>query len=211
MKTFDLSLYLVLDPVLCGDTGLAETARRAVEGGVTLVQLRDKYASTERMIETGLALKEVLAGTGVQLIINDDVDAAVAIGADGVHVGQSDANPAEVRKRVGPDMILGLSVGSVGEAGRVDPAVVDYVGIGPVFPTATKPGHPPAIGISGLAAVVSASPVPSVAIGGLKEVHIVDCLRAGARGVAVVSAICGQPDPRAAAMLLAAGIREARS
>jgi thiamine-phosphate pyrophosphorylase len=211
MKRFDLSLYLVLDPVLCAATGMVETTRLAVEGGMTMVQLRDKRASTARMIETGLALKDVLAGTGVPLIVNDDIEAAVAIGADGVHVGQSDADVVEVRRRVGPDMILGLSIGSVEEAGRVDPAIVDYVGIGPVFPTATKPGHPPAIGFSGLAAVAAASPVPSVAIGGIKEAHIADSLRAGAEGIAVVSAICGQLSPRAAAMLLSAGIREARS
>lgn len=211
MKHFDLSLYLVLDPVLCATTGMVETTRLAVEGGVTMVQLRDKYASTERMIETGLALKEALARTGVPLIVNDDVEAAMAIGADGLHVGQSDAEVMEARRRVGPDMILGLSIGSVEEAARVDPAVVDYVGIGPVFPTSTKPGHPPAIGFSGLAAVAAASPVPSVAIGGIKAAHIADSLRAGAEGIAVVSAICGQLDPRAAAMLLSAGIREARS
>ncbi|MBR0557288.1 thiamine phosphate synthase [Ciceribacter sp. L1K23] len=199
MRTFDLSLYLVLDPVLCAGIGMVETARLAVAGGVTMVQLRNKHASTDDLVETGLALKAVLAGTGVPIIVNDDVEAAMIMGAAGIHVGQGDAPVAEVRERIGHEMILGLSIGSISEAARIDTAVVDYVGVGPVFPTATKPGHPPAIGFAGLADVASASPVPSVAIGGLKRPHVADCRRSGASGVAVVSAICGQVDPSAAA------------
>ena len=90
MSRFDLSLYLVLDPGLCARTGLVETARRAVAGGTTMVQLRDKGATTGRMIATGRALKSALSGTGARLIVNDDVEAALEIGADGVHIGQSD-------------------------------------------------------------------------------------------------------------------------
>ena len=211
MKHFDLSLYLVLDPDLSLPLGMVETARLAVAGGVTLVQLRDKNASTVQMIETGRALKAALHGTGVPLIINDDVEAAIAIGADGLHVGQGDMDAQTARRRIGPDMILGLSVETEALAAAVDPAVVDYVGAGPVFATATKPGHKPPVGMEGLDRLVAATPLPAVAIGGLKVDHVEAVLRAGAQGLAVVSAICGQPDPRAAAFELSQAIRKARS
>ncbi len=210
MKNVDLSLYLVLDPVLCEPIGMVETARLAVASGATLVQLRDKKAATRDMIETGRALKAALAGSGVPLIVNDDVEAAIAIGVDGVHVGQSDMPVAEVRRLIGPDMILGLSIGSVELANALDPSVIDYVGVGPVFPTSTKPGHPPAIGFQGLVAVAAASPVPVVGIGGLKLQHVADTLATGAVGLAVVSAICGQPDPASATAELAEAIRRER-
>ena len=205
MTRFDLSLYLVLDPGLCGEMGMVETARLAVAGGATLVQLRDKEGGTVRMIETGRALKAALAGTGAKLIVNDDAEAAIAVGADGLHVGQSDLSVAVARARIGPDAILGLSVETPGQAAQVDPALVDYAGAGPVFATSTKPGHAPAVG-QGLAAMVAASPVPAVAIGGLKAQHVRQALAAGANGVAMVSAICGQPDPEAAARAIRAEV-----
>jgi thiamine-phosphate pyrophosphorylase len=210
MKPFDLSLYLVLDPELCQPIGMVETTRLAVQGGVTMVQLRDKNASSAQMIKTGLALKQVLAGTGVPLIVNDDVEAAIAIGAEGVHVGQDDMPIADVRARIGQKMILGLSVETGIGARGADAALVDYAGIGPIFPTLTKPEHAPAIGFDGLARLVALSPVPAVAIGGLKAGHAASALAAGAGGIAVVSAICGQADPRAAAARLAEEIRTAR-
>jgi len=210
MKTFDLSLYLVLDPDLCTDYGMVETARAAVEGGATIVQLRDKQGDTARLVETGGALKKALAGTGALLIINDDIEAACDIGADGLHIGQDDGDPASARDRIGPDMILGVSVETVEAARRLNPAIVDYAGVGPVFATATKPDHKHPVGLDGLAHLVAASPVPSVAIGGLKGSHVVPVLKTGADGLAVVSAICGMPDPRAAAHALATLIEEAR-
>jgi thiamine-phosphate pyrophosphorylase len=210
MKQFDLSLYLVLDPDLCGSLGMVETTRRAVRGGVTMVQLRDKSASTAKMIDTGRALKAVLAGTGVPLIINDDVEAAIAVQADGIHVGQDDMAFEQVRARVGGNMILGLSVKTGKVARPADPHFVDYAGIGPIFATKTKLDHSPAIGFDGLATLVAISPVPAVAIGGVKKEHIVSCFNAGAKGVALVSAICGRPDPEQAARELAQQVREAR-
>lgn len=211
MRRFDLSLYLVLDPDLCRPLGMVETARLAVVGGVTLVQLRDKGASPAQMIDTGRALKAALAGTGVPLIVNDDVEAAIAIGADGLHVGQDDMDAQIARRLIGPDMILGLSVETEALAAAVDPAVVDYVGAGPVFATQTKPAHKPPVGMEGLARLVAATSLPAVAIGGLKTGHVEAVLKAGAQGLAVVSAICGQPDPQAAAFELSEAIRKARS
>ncbi|MBY5785979.1 thiamine phosphate synthase [Rhizobium leguminosarum] len=211
MKTFDLSLYLVLDPDLCAEIGMTETARLAVAGGATMVQLRDKHAGTIRMIETGRALKQALDGTGALLIVNDDVEAAIAIGADGLHIGQEDMDAMRARAMIGPEMILGLSVESEALAGAVDPDLVDYTGVGPVFATPTKADHKQPIGFDGLAMLVKASPVPSVAIGGLKADHVAQVFAAGAQGLAVVSAICGTPDPEAATRRIAAEIRKARA
>jgi thiamine-phosphate pyrophosphorylase len=210
MKTFDLSLYLVLDPGLCSGIGMIETARAAVAGGVTMVQLRDKYSGTAVMIETGRALMAMLSGSGALLVINDDVDAALAIGADGLHIGQDDINPQRARAMIGADMILGLSVETEALAAAIDPALVDYAGVGPVFSTPTKPDHKQPIGYEGLAKLVALASVPSVAIGGLKAEHICNVLASGARGVAVVSAICGTVDPQAAAAAISAHIERFR-
>ncbi|MHC2568196.1 thiamine phosphate synthase [Rhizobium leguminosarum] len=211
MKAFDLSLYLVLDPDLCAGIGMVETARLAVAGGATMVQLRDKHAATIGMIETGRALKQALEGTGALLIVNDDVEAAIAIGADGLHIGQEDMDAHKARTMIGPDMILGLSVETAPLAAAVDPGLVDYTGVGPVFATPTKADHKQPIGFDGLAKLVKASPVPSVAIGGLKADHVAQVFAAGAKGLAVVSAICGTPDPEAATRHIAAEIRKARA
>ncbi|MBY5359513.1 thiamine phosphate synthase [Rhizobium leguminosarum] len=211
MKAFDLSLYLVLDPDLCAGIGMVETARLAVAGGATMVQLRDKLTGTIRMIETGRALKQALDGTGALLIVNDDVEAAIAIGADGLHIGQEDMDAMRARTMIGPDMILGLSVESEALANAVDPHLVDYTGVGPVFATPTKADHKQPIGFDGLARLVKASPVQSVAIGGLKADHVAEVFAAGAEGLAVVSAICGTPDPEAATRRIAAEIRKARA
>jgi thiamine-phosphate pyrophosphorylase len=195
MTQVDLSLYLVLDPDLCAYRGMVETARAAVAGGATVVQLRDKHADTARMIETGLALKAVLAGTGALVVINDDVEAAIAIGADGLHIGQDDMDAYAARQRIGPEMILGLSVETQALAASV-------------FQTPTKPDHKQPIGFAGLARLVEVCPVPAVAIGGLKAAHVRNVFAAGADGLAVVSAICGTPDPEAAARGLIDAIRK---
>ncbi|KQV16471.1 thiamine-phosphate synthase [Rhizobium sp. Root1203] len=209
MTHLDLSLYLVLDPDLCADVGMIKTARAAVAGGATVVQLRDKHADTGRMIETGKALKAALAGTGALVIINDDVEAAIAIGADGLHIGQDDTDAYAARQRIGPKMILGLSVETQRLAAAVDPALVNYAGIGPVFSTPTKLDHKQPIGFAGLARLIEACPVPAVAIGGLKNTHVRDVFAAGADGLAVVSAICGTPDPEVAARSFVNAIRKA--
>jgi len=208
MRTIDLSLYLVLDPGLCAGFGMVETARAAVAGGATIVQLRDKHADTPLMIETGRALKAALSGTGALLIVNDNVEAAVAIGADGLHIGQEDMDAPTARARIGDDMILGLSVETEVLAAGVDPAIVDYAGIGPVFATSTKADHKEPIGFAGLARLMRICPVPAVAIGGLKAAHVGDVFAAGANGLAVVSAICGTRDPEAAAREIAENIKK---
>jgi thiamine-phosphate pyrophosphorylase len=209
-KPFDLSLYLVLDPDLCRPIGMVETTRAAVSGGVNMVQLRDKHATTAQMVETGRALQAVLAGTGVPLIVNDDVEAAIELGAEGLHVGQEDCDTRSARDRIGPDRILGVSVETEALAAAIDPAIVDYAGVGPVFATPTKPDHKQPVGLDGLARLVAACPVQTVAISGLKAEHAASVLAAGADGLAVVSAICGKPDPRRAAIAIVEAIAAAR-
>jgi thiamine-phosphate pyrophosphorylase len=204
MKHFDLSLYLVLDPDLCQQHSMIETAREAVAGGATMVQLRHKRTSTDERIALGRALMDALRGTGAIVVMNDDVAAAIEAGVDALHIGQSDMSPALARARIGPEMILGLSVNVEGAARLIDPAIVDYAGVGPVFATPTKPDHEKPLGFKGLSQVVAACPVPTVAIGGLKQEHVQQVFAAGANGVAVVSAICGMPDPREAARSLRA-------
>jgi thiamine-phosphate pyrophosphorylase len=210
MKSFDLSLYLVLDPDLCRSHSMVETAMAAIAGGATIVQLRDKEAGTDGLIRVGRELMQAMADTSVPLIVNDDIEAAIAIGAHGLHVGQDDLPSQIARERLGPDKIIGLSIESEDVAQKVDHNIVDYVGIGPVFATATKPDHKPAIGFDGLQNLVRMVGLPSVAIGGLKGEHILPVLESGADGVAVVSAICGQPDPEKATADIAEMIRLAR-
>ena len=205
----DLSVYLVLDRALCGSTGMVKTAVAAVKAGVRVVQLRDKDADTQTMIGTGRELLAVLSGTGALLVSNDDVDAAAALEGVGIHVGQEDADARAVRARLGPEPILGVSVESPQAARAIDPALVDYVGAGPVFATTTKSDHKKPVGFDGLARIIAAAPVPAVAIGGVKAEHARDVLKAGAQGLAVVSAICGQPDPRVAAKALVQAVRSA--
>lgn len=191
-----LKLYLVLDPDLCGGfEGMVETVKDAAEAGATVVQLRAPDWKKRRLAACGREILKVLRPLGIPLIVNDHIDVAVAIGADGVHVGQDDLSPEDCRRQMPEGMILGLSVSNLDEARAVDPALVDYVGIGPVHNTSTKPDAAPALGIDGLHAVVDATPCPSVAIGGVKTRDIPAVMATGTDGIAVVSAICGQPDP----------------
>ncbi|MDU9004509.1 thiamine phosphate synthase [Sedimentitalea todarodis] len=194
-----LCLYLVTDTQLCAKPGVVETVRRAVAGGVTMVQLRDKTATTAQRTELAIALKQVLDGSDVPLVINDDVTAAVAADVDGAHIGQGDLSPEQARALLGPGKILGLSCETPQTVQAADPLIVDYLGLGPVFETPTKTDHAQPIGFDGLARLVALSSLPSVAIGGLYSTHVSGVRLSGADGMAVVSAICGQPDPYAAA------------
>lgn len=162
MKTFDLSLYLVLDPDLCGGAeGMLCTTEEALEGGVTIVQLRAPTWKKRALAACARDLLEMLRPRGIPLIINDHADVAAAVGADGLHVGQDDLSSADARRIIGPDMILGLSAGNVDEVRGVDPALVDYLGIGPVWATATKKDAGAAVGLEGLASLSAPHRSPS--------------------------------------------------
>ncbi len=206
----DLSVYLITDAKLCARNGLVETVAAAVRGGVTAVQLRDKQASDAELIEQGRALKRLLTETKVPLIVNDRLAVAAASDADGLHLGQSDASVAEAREHLGSEAILGLSVQTREQLQAPELHLVDYLGVGPVFATPTKPDHSTPLGFEGLAAICAASPWPVVAIGGLGAQHAASVWSAGGAGMAVVSAICAAPDPEQATRDLAEACRAAR-
>ncbi|WEK60246.1 MAG: bifunctional hydroxymethylpyrimidine kinase/phosphomethylpyrimidine kinase [Candidatus Microbacterium colombiense] len=201
-----LSLYLVTDAALCGDRGVVETVRQAVDGGVRIVQLRDKSATDEQTVEQLLALSTVIAGRAL-LVVNDRLDAALEArlrGArvDGVHLGQGDASVLRARRELGPDALIGLTANSPSHLDAVlalPTGTVDYLGVGVIRPTLTKPDHPPALGVEGFRAFAQASPLPCVAIGGVGIDDTEQLFAAGAAGIAVVSALCAADDPRAAA------------
>lgn len=192
-------LYLVTDRPLCGARPVAEVVAEAVAGGAACVQLREKDLSTRAFLDLALELKDILAPAGVPLIINDRLDVALASGADGVHVGQSDLPVAVLRRHLGPRAIIGLSVETWADVEQAQDLEVDYLGVSPVFATPTKTDTLEPWGLAGLARIRAFSRHPLVAIGGMNAATVQDAVRAGADGVAVVSAICASPDPRAAA------------
>lgn len=212
MRAFDLGVYLVTDPGLCGERGVLETVLAAVQGGATMVQLRDKTASDDQLIALGRALKTALAPKGAALIINDRIEVALAVGADGLHIGQSDGDPGAARARLGQEAIIGLSVETPERACVADPSLVDYLGVGPVFATATKADHAAPLGLEGLRAICAAETrLPKVAIGGLRAEHAEQVIACGAQGLAVVSAICAAQDAAAAAQAIRARVEQARA
>jgi thiamine-phosphate pyrophosphorylase len=182
------------------------TVREAVAGGVTIVQLRDKTASDDDLVRLATTLREALAGTGVPLIVNDRPIVAKHARLAGVHMGQDDGDPRAARRLLGADALIGLSVTRAGEVATVDPATVDYVGLGPVFATGSKADAAPPLGIASMSEIGTRLPLPYVAIGGIGETNAAAIMAAGAAGVAVVSAIGASGDPRTAAARLRAEI-----
>jgi thiamine-phosphate pyrophosphorylase len=189
-----LRLYLVTDQSLTMGRPLADVVAQAVQGGVTCVQLREKHLGTRDFLAQALMLKELLAPHGVPLVINDRIDIALACGADGVHLGQSDM-PAQVARRLLPEHVfIGWSVESADDVAHSAALPVDYLGVSPVFATPTKTDTKKPWGLNGLHQVRAATPLPLVAIGGIHHGNAVDVLRAGADGLAVVSALCSAED-----------------
>jgi thiamine-phosphate pyrophosphorylase len=210
IRRFDPTLYLVTDPELARGRALCDVVTAAVRGGVTLVQLRDKHAGGRALLETARALRAVLDPLRMPLIVNDRVDVAHAAGV-GCHVGQSDLPAAAARAILGPDAILGVSLEEVADLGLVDPAIVDYVAYGPFAATATKADAGLPVGSDGLTAVAKQTMLPLVAIGGLDARNAAEAVRAGADGIAVVSAIMAADDPAAASRGLRAAIDAAKA
>ena len=204
---FDPALYLVTDQRLCGERSVLDVVGLAVRGGATMVQLREKRLDMRSLVDLARALKGLLAPFGVPLVINDRVDVALAVEACGVHLGQHDM-PAELaRHLLGQGALIGLSVERpehIREAERLD---VDYYGVSPIFPTATKAELKSSWGLDGLAAARLATARPLVAIGGITIENVAEVVRAGADGVAVVSAICSAADPLRAAETLIRDVR----
>ena len=201
-------LYLVCVPTTDGasDAGaLPDLLRGAVAGGVDIVQLRDKQLSDEALIAIAHAARVLCERLGALLIVNDRPHVALEAGADGVHVGQDDLPVAEVREIVGPNTLIGLSTHAATEIDAVDGELVDYIGVGPVHETPTKPGRP-AVGLELVRYAAAHASVPFFAIGGLDEANIGEVLDAGATRVCVLRAIGAAADPEAAARALRAQI-----
>jgi thiamine-phosphate pyrophosphorylase len=195
----DYSLYLVTDGSLSLGRSNLDVIRAAVAGGVTLVQFRGKDLNTRRYCEEGAAIRDFLSAAGIPLIINDLIDVALALEADGVHLGRDDMPIAIARKLLGPEKIVGVSVFTLEEAKAAEAEGADYLGLSPIFVTSTKPELTRAIGIEGIPPIREAVRIPLVGIGSMNRSTACDAVRAGLDGVAVISAIVAEPDVEAAA------------
>lgn len=193
----DYTLYLVTNRDVIRDATLPDAVERAIRGGCTMVQIRERDAPSTDFLRRALEVKRVTDRYGVPLIVNNRADIALASDAAGVHVGQSDLPAAAARRLMGSKRILGVSVTTVEEAVRAEADGADYLGVGAIFPSSTKPDAK-AVGLQTLQSICGAVRLPVVAIGGIRE-DTVPLLPAGLAGVAVVSAILAQTDVRAAA------------
>lgn len=206
-RPVDLRLYAILDPEGARGRPLPDLARAAVDGGATLLQYRDKYADTRRLVANVRAIREAITGRGVPLLVNDRVDVALAAGADGVHVGQDDMAPADARRLLGPEAIIGLTINNIWEAADAAREPVDYGCVGGVFATASKIDAKPPIGLDVLATVIAAAHqhagnFPLGAIAGINETNAAAVIASGADGIAVISAVFSADDVTDAARRL---------
>jgi thiamine-phosphate pyrophosphorylase len=206
MNPVDIRLNAIVGPADMHGRDIVAAVRDAVAGGATLVQYRDKDGDGRVLVETARALKAALAGTGVALLVNDRVDVALAAGADGVHLGQSDMHPADARRLLGDRAIIGLTLKTADQAAQAAGLPVDYGCIGGVFATLSKRNEDPPVGLAGLSAIVAAGrargPMPLGAIAGIGEANAGAVIAAGADGIAVISALFAAPDVAAAARRL---------
>jgi thiamine-phosphate pyrophosphorylase len=210
LQNTDYSLYLVTDRGLARGRNTLEIVKAAVDGGATVVQLREKDCSTREFIEQAFAIKNFLKARKVPLIINDRLDIAQAVEADGVHLGQTDM-PLDMAKDIlGDSMLIGISAESLEDAVAAEKGGADYLGVSPIYATPTKTDTEPPLGLAGLRKIRKAVRLPLVGIGGLNKENSADVIRSGADGVAVVSAIVAADDPEAAASALKQVIAEAR-
>lgn len=203
----DLLLYAVTDQAWLGDKTLSWQVEESLKGGATMIQLREKHLDHEHFLKEAKEIKELCRKYQVPFLINDDVDLAVEVDADGVHVGQHDMEAGEVRKKIGPNRILGVSAQTVEQALLAQQAGADYLGVGAVFPTGTK-DDADAVSIQTLGEICRAVSIPVVAIGGIGQHNVMQLAGSGICGIAVVSAIYAQPDIQNAASTLHALAKE---
>jgi thiamine-phosphate pyrophosphorylase len=197
-------LCLVTDRPLSRGRPLTDIVAAAVRGGATMVQLREKDAGTREFLEQASALKALLKSLGIPLVLNDRVDIALAVDADGIHVGQSDMPIADVRRLVGERMFIGLSASKAEFILAPDAQAADYLGVGPVYAQTTKPGTAGPHGPEGFGKLRALTKKPVMAIGGIKASNAAPVIAAGADGLAVVSAIVAADDPEKATREIAA-------
>ena len=185
-------LHILTDTVLQSRFSHVELTRLAIQGGADTIQFRQKIGSTREMIKIAQQIKQICTDSGVAFIINDRVDVAIASDADGVHLGQDDFPLPLARNLLGKDRILGGSAVTLEEARKCLTEGADYIGFGPVFPTASKDDAGPVTGIDLLRQVVDTIPLPIIAIGGVSVENTPEVIQAGSHGIAVISAVCCQ-------------------
>lgn len=207
---FDPSLYVITDRTIGRDRPLEEIVAAAIRGGATMVQFREKAWPARRVIEAGRRVLTITRSAGVPLVVNDRADIAVALDADGVHVGQDDLPVPDARRLLGSHKIVGASAATVEEARQAQDEGADYVGVGSIFATASKPDAGEAIGPDALSRIKAAVRIPVVAIGGITPSNAAEAIRAGADGVAVIAAVVAADDVEAAARRLLEVVRAAR-
>ena len=204
-------LYVITDEGVGHGLSHAEIAQRAVAGGADTIQLRDKRLSGRDLLAAASAIREITYDAGALFIVNDRLDVALAAGADGVHLGESDLPLGDARRITPPGFIIGASVGSVTAAVSAEAAGADYVALSPTFSTTSKDDAGPGNGLAVLSAIRSAVSLPLVAIGGINTGNVGDVIAAGADGVCVISAVVGQPDITAAAQEMRTRIAAAKA
>ncbi len=195
----DLDLYVITDETIAAGRTHTEIARLAIAGGADAIQLRDKCCGTRELCRTGRQIREITRKTGTLFIVNDRLDVALACGADGVHLGQGDLRVDVARQLAPRSFVIGVSVGNAGEAVNAEKAGADYVTLSPVFSTTSKNDAGPGHGLAALREIRAEVSIPVIAIGGISRDNVGAVIGAGADGVAVISAVVGQPDITAAA------------
>jgi thiamine-phosphate pyrophosphorylase len=212
----DISLYVLADPAVARGKPLDALVATAARGGATLVQLRDKAGTTERLVGEAFAIKQALRGFQVPLIVNDRADVVLAASADGIHLGRDDLDPGTARRLLGARAIIGVSIKNESDIEKLPVGAVDYAFIGGVFATASKDNPDPPIGLDGLRRLrallrARAPQLPVGAIAGINEQNAAAVIGAGAEGIAVISAVIAAAEPEAAARRLRALVDAARS
>ncbi|MDY0294072.1 MAG: thiamine phosphate synthase [Candidatus Methanomethylophilaceae archaeon] len=203
-------LYVVTDDTMSRGLSHARVAEEALKGGADAVQLRMKGSSREEMTAQALEIAALTGGYGAFFIVNDDLEVALASGADGVHIGQGDMSLEEARARAGESFIIGVSVSCLEEALEAEEDGADYIGFGPVFETSSKPDAGAPLGLDALQEVCSAVSIPVVAIGGISADNMRQVIAAGADGIAVISAVVAAGDIARAARDLRRGVMETK-
>jgi len=194
----DFKLYVIVDRNAMGRRDLVYVAKEAIAGGADVIQLRDKDAAVKDLMKVGLTLRKLTYRSGVLFIVNDRTDIAKAVDADGVHLGQDDLPIKIARSILGKHKIIGLSTHSISQAEEAQKKGADYIGVGPIFATPTKPEYK-AVGVDLIRRVKNKIKIPFVAIGGINESNLDKVLTAGASRIAVIRAVCGAEDIRRAA------------
>lgn len=199
-------LHVITDTQIAHGRSLAEIVSAAISGGATAVQLREKLASTRDVIALGQVLHTITQKVGIPLIVNDRIDVALAINAEGAHVGQKDMPAILARRLLGPTKILGVSVSRLNEARQAQADSADYIGVGDIFGTRSKTNTGSPIGLGVLTEIVQGVSIPTIGIGGITSHNAHQVIQAGASGIAVISAVIGAEDVKKATSQLRATI-----